>query len=116
MRDQLIALLNDYGYPVRLQGSLAPGEAYPDNFFTIWNASTADGNHYDNGAIWYTWTFSIYFFSTDPGAVLSITESAIRKLKAAGWIIDGKGTDAPSDEITHTGRTFTATFIEQANQ
>lgn len=114
MRDQLIDLLwNEYGYPVRLQGSLAPSEAYPDNFFTIWNAETADGDHFDNGPIWYTWTFSIYFFSTDPGAVLSVTESAINLLKAAGWIIDGKGTDAPSDEITHTGRTFTATFIEQ---
>lgn len=117
MRDQLINLLEtSFGFPARLQGSLSPKEKYPDSFFTIWNTESADGHHYDNGPIWYTWTFSIFFYSTDPGRVLTVTQTAIEILKARGWIIDGKGTDAPSDEITHTGRTFTATFIEDKEE
>jgi hypothetical protein len=35
MREQFIALLETFGLPIFLQGSLNEGQAYPDNFFYI---------------------------------------------------------------------------------
>ena len=112
MTELLITVLETLGYPVRLQGSLAETEAYPDSFFTFWNNSSADGDHYDNGAIFYVWNFDVNFYSTDPALVYSALEAARAALKAAGFIIPGKGYSAPSDEPTHTGRGFTALIIE----
>ena len=112
MRAELQELLETFGYPVRLQGSFATTEAYPESFFTIWNNETTDWDHFDNNTIGYVWDFSVYFFSTSPSNVINTTRSAINLLKANGWIIDGLGSDAASDEVTHTGRTFDCTFIE----
>ena len=37
MEDKLIEILEAFGVPVFLQGSLADDEPYPDSFFTFWN-------------------------------------------------------------------------------
>ena len=114
MKQTLIdTLKTEFGYPVRLQGSMAKDEQYPDSFFTVWNGSTFDGSHYDNGPIRWIWDFTIYFYSTDPTLVNTIPETAIALLKSTGWIIDGLGYDVPSDELTHTGRAFDALFMEE---
>lgn len=112
MKQELINLLQTFGYPVRLQGSLAPNEAYPQSFFTYWNDETTDGSHYDNDAINYIWTFTIYFYSTNPTLVNSILLEAKTLLKSNGWIVGGKGYDVPSDEATHTGRGIDVIYIE----
>ena len=112
MKQELINLLSTFGYPVRLQGSLAPNEAYPQSFFTYWNDETADGSHYDNDAINYIWTFSIYFYSTNPTLVNTVLLQAKTLLKNNGWIVGGKGYDVPSDEATHTGRAIDVLYIE----
>lgn len=36
MEDKLIELLESFGYPVFLQGSLGSGDDYPSSFFTFW--------------------------------------------------------------------------------
>ena len=113
MRDTLINILAEFGYPVRQQGSLSPSEPYPSSFFTIWNDETEDLSHYDNDAISYTWEYSIYFYSTSPDLVMTVPLRAIEALKSAGWIINGRGYDVPSDEITHTGRAFDCIYIER---
>lgn len=111
MRNTLMNLLKDeFNVPVRLQGSLAPSEAYPERFFTIWNAETEDGHHYDNGPIAIEWDFSVFFYSRDPKDVIDTTTAAIMLLKANDWIIDGRGYDVASDEPTHTGRGFDAIY------
>lgn len=112
MKEQLIELLNSFGYPVRLQGSLSKNELYPDNFFTIWNNSADDGSHYDNDAINYVWNFTVNFYGTNPGIVNTILISAKALLKSKGWIVPGKGYDVPSDEKTHTGRAIDVLYIE----
>ena len=33
-------------------------------------------------------------------------------LKAAGWIVSGRGYDVASDEPTHTGRGFDALYLD----
>ena len=113
MRDRLINILAEFGYPVRQQGSLSPTEPYPSSFFTIWNDETEDLSHYDNDAISYTWQFAVYFYSNSPDLVATIPLEAIDALKSAGWIINGRGYDVPSDEITHAGRAFDCIYIER---
>ena len=112
MKDKLITLLKTFKYPVFLQGSLLPEQAYPPTFFTFWNNSSEDGAHYDNGAIYYVWNFDVNFYSTDPALVYTKLEAARKALKDSGFIVSGKGYSVASDEPTHTGRGFTALIIE----
>lgn len=116
MVELLISVLETFGYPVRLQGSLAEDEAYPDSFFTFWNNSSEDGPHYDNGPINYVWDFDVNFYSTNPALVYGMLEAARVALKNEGFIISGKGRTVASDEITHTGRGIRALKIENNTQ
>ena len=114
MEDRLITILSGrFGYPVRRQGSLSSDEPYPSDFFTFWNDSSEDLSHYDNDAVSYTWRFSIYFYSTNPDHVYTVPLEAVEALKEEGWIINGRGYDVASDEITHTGRAFDCIYIER---
>ena len=112
MKEQLIELLETFGYPVRLQGSISKDEPYPETFFTFWNNSVDDGSHYDNDAIYYVWNFTINFYSVNPVLVNSILIQVKRLLKNNGWIVPGKGYDIPTDEKTHTGRAIDAIYVE----
>lgn len=113
MKDDLITILETFGYPVRLQGSLAEDEKYPESFFTFWNYESVDGSHYDNNPINYVWDFDINFYSIDPDLVNTMLLEAKTKLKSNGWIVSGKGHDVASDEPTHTGRGIHAIYIEK---
>lgn len=113
MTELLIELLETFGYPVRLQGSLRIDERYPDSFFTFWNTESYDNNHYDNDAASYTWDFEVNFYSTDPDLVDQKVKAARSLLKANGFVISGKGHDVGSDETTHTGRGFRALIMER---
>lgn len=114
MDDKLIQLLESFGFPVFLQGSLNKDTAYPNSFFTYWSDESVDGSHYDNDAISWVWSFSVYFYSVDPALVSSIINEQVRKLlKQNGFIVSGKGYDVASDEPTHTGRGIDALIIER---
>ena len=113
MEDVLIQVLENLGYPVRLQGSLLPDEPYPDSFFTYWNDS-ADGISFydgDEGAI--LWTYSLNFYSSDPLLVNSKLIEAKKLLKLSGFIISGAGHSVVSDEPTHTGRGITVLYRQK---
>lgn len=113
MKDKLINVLETFGYPVRLQGSLREDEPYPASFFTFWNGETYDGAHYDNDAIAYVWAFDVNFYSNDPALVNSVLREARDLLKQNGFITSGIGFDVPSDEPTHTGRGMNILIIER---
>ena len=113
MKQALIDLLNTFGYPVKLQGSLTKEEAYPTSFFTFWNNSADDGSHYDNEAINFVWDFTIFFYSVDPDLVNTKLLEAKTLLKQNGWIVGGKGYDVPTDYISHSGRAIDVLFIEK---
>ena len=112
IKDLLIATLDTLKYPVYLQGSLDADAAYPASFFTFWNNSTDDLNHYDNQPIAYEWDFDVNFYSDDPDMVNTVLLTAKTALQAAGFIINGKGHDLPTDVITHTGRGMSVLYRE----
>lgn len=103
MKNKLINALEQFGFPVFLQGTLNPAEAYPKTFITFWTNSTDDNAHFDNKTVSYDWAFSVILYSDDPEIVNTKPDEIRAVLKAAGFIPQGKGFDVPSGEPTHTG-------------
>nr|DAU64764.1 MAG TPA: Protein of unknown function (DUF3168) [Bacteriophage sp.] len=112
MEDNLISILESFGYPVFRQGSLTEDEPYPDDFFTFWNNDSSDHSHYNNDEYGTTWDFDVNFYSTDPEKAYSILAEARKKLKEERWITPGRGYDVASDEATHIGRGIEVYFLQ----
>ena len=110
--DNAIKLLQAICPDVIQQGSLAPSKNYPKRFFTFWNPETSDSAHFDNAARGWVWALDVNFYSTDTLDVYSTLDAAREALQTAGWIIGGKGHAVASDYNTHTGRGFTAVYLE----
>ena len=115
MKEHLIMLLESFGYPVYLQGSLAAPADYPDSFFTFWVFSAPEEAFYDNDANRCVWGFWVYFYSTDPVLVQEKSEQARQLLKRNGFVTEGKPADLAVDVPTHTGAMFTAYGAEEYN-
>lgn len=113
MKELLITLLETFGFPVILQGTLTEEEPYPESFFTIWNNDTFDQEFYDNEERETVWDFDVNFYASDPALVNSKLVEAKQLLKENGFIVRGKGYDVFSDEPTHTGRGMNALKIEK---
>lgn len=107
MKQKLINALVGCGFiegkTLFLHGTLKPDEAYPETFVTFWTDSTDGNAHYDNKAFSVDWAFSVILYSANPVTVNTKPNEIRAALKAAGFIPQGKGQDAPSDEPTHTG-------------
>ena len=116
MKTDLIAILEELGYPVFLQGTLQSEEDYPESFFTFWNFSTPEAAYYDNDAGRAVWGFWLYFYSTSPALVESVPEQARRLLKQHDYILDGKAHDIAVDKPTHTGAFFTVYKYENYSE
>lgn len=112
MEDLLIQILESFGYPVMLQGSLAEEEAYPSNFFTFWNDDSASQGYYDNDEHDILYEYDVNFYSCDPSLVYSKLREAKSALKAVGFIVSGDGHSVASDEETHDGRGITVRFLK----
>ena len=104
MVDLLIETLAPLGYPIKLQGSLAPDEPAPDHFFTYWNDAADGMSFYSDDEHAIDWQFSLNFYSVDPAKVYSVLADAKRLLKSVGWIVTGAGYSLASDDPSHTGR------------
>lgn len=112
MEDLLIEILESFGYPVRLQGSLLEDEPYPDHFFTFWNNDSA-GHFYDNDETHTTYDYSVNVYSIDPERVYSLLREAKKKLKQNNFIVSGDGYGVPSDEPTHDGRGIRVQYLRR---
>lgn len=112
MEDKLIQILESLGVDVIRQGSLPEDAQYPERFFTFWNVESPDHAHYDNEDYGTEWMYNVNFYSVEPLETYSMLVSARNLLKMNGWIVDGKGHDVASDEPSHTGRGFTATYLQ----
>ena len=113
MEDLLIEILESFGYPVMLQGSMLPNDKYPNHFFTFWNNSSDDSNFYDNKEHSTIYNYSINFYSIDPSLVYTKLREAKAELKKHGFIVSGDGHNVASDEPTHDGRGINAIFIRR---
>lgn len=102
MKQILLNVLNTFGYPVFLQGSLGTNEPFPASFFTFQTISSSDIS-FDNIDAYAVYGFQVIFYSNDPRTVESIAAQSRAALKQAGFIADGRGVDIPSEEPTHTG-------------
>lgn len=115
VKQLLIDTINSkYNYPIILQGSMSEDETYPNSFFTFWNNDTFDGEFYDNKESITTWDFDLNFYSNDPFLVDSVLGDVIKLLKEKLFIVDGKGHDVMSDEISHTGRGINILYKEKS--
>ena len=112
--DKLISLLETFKYPVYRQGSMAADAAYPDTFFTFWEQpeQTTD---YDNETKFVIYDFLVYVYSNDPDILANTLKSARTLLKQNNFIILTRGSDAMSDEHTHTGKMFEVAYINTEN-
>lgn len=104
MEDKLIELLESFGYPVMLQGSLGTDTNYPSAFFTFWQNDSFDGSHYDDDARSEIFNYDVNFYAANPSLVYSKLKEAKKLLKENDFIISGSGYTVSSDEPTHTGR------------
>lgn len=112
MEDNLIQLLESFGFPVIRQGSLAPNEAYPDTFFTFWNNEEAGQSYYDNQEVSATYDYDVNVYSSNPDQTYGLLDGARTLLLKNGWIVAQRGYDVASDEITHTGRGMEVIFLQ----
>lgn len=103
MKQQLIDILESFGFPVFLHGSLGEDEPFPPSFFTFQIIDSPDEYPFDNDPTITAWEYQIIFYSSDPHNVEQYAAQSRAALKAAGFIPQGKGRDIPSDEPTHTG-------------
>lgn len=113
MEDNLISILETFGFPVFRQGSLNPSDSYPDTFFTFWNNSENGHSFYDNDVVLIDWDFDVNIYSDDPGLAYTLQKQTRKKLKNNNWIILQYGSDVPSDEITHIGRGMRVAYINK---
>lgn len=112
MEDNLLQILETFGYPIYRQGSMSNDTAYPSTFFTFWNNDSSDHSHYDDNDYGTEWDYEINVYSNDPILTYSVLADARAALKQAGWITVGKGYDVASDEVTHTGRGLEVIYLE----
>lgn len=113
MKQILINALEAFGYPVFLQGTLNPDDAFPDTFITFWTDYTADNAHFENDVYSVEWAFSVILYSNDPELVNTKPDEIRTALKAAGFIPQGKGQDIASGEPTHTGWAMDYIYAEE---
>lgn len=112
--DNLIELLETFGFPVYRQGSLAEDAPYPDTFITFWEnpETTTD---YDNDTKFVIYDFNVYVYSIDPELLAATLSAARTLLKQNNFIIASRGFDVASDEKSHTGKGFEVGYINREN-
>lgn len=112
MVDNLIEILESFGYPVYRQGSMSEDDSYPGTFITFWNNGSPDHAYYDNKDYGTVWGFNVYVYSDNPELTYSVLGEIRTALKNNGWIVPSNGFDVPSDEETHTGRGLEIAYLK----
>lgn len=116
MEDNLIKLLESFGYPVIRQGSLAENEPYPQTFFTFWNNGEYEQKAYDNTTIAVVVDFDVNVYADDPAKVYELLQQARTLLKNNGYQTPDRGHDLASDVDTHTGLGMNVTYLQRLNE
>lgn len=102
LKDDVITALSPLGYPVYLQGTIAP-EQRPKSYFAFFFYASTTGASYDNAAAYYLPSLTVMFFSTDAELVATAPELARDALEKIDYIPQGIGNDVLSDDPAFTG-------------
>lgn len=110
--DKLISALNSFcGGEVFEQGTLAASEEYPETFITYSFASDSC-DYLDNKEVASSWSGAVILYSSDYKKIESLPPEIRKALRAAGFIVKGKGAPIPSPRPTHDGWALDFDFIE----
>lgn len=112
MKQILLNVLNTFGYPVFLHGSLGENEPFPPAFFTFQTVGSSDIS-FDDTDTHAVYRYQVFFYANDPVTVESVAAQSRAALKAEGFIPDGRGIDIPSEEPTHTGWVTEYLYIKE---
>lgn len=112
MWSELEKVFLETGVDYHRQGSLSEGKKWAKSFFTFWNFNTPDEGFYDNESHRTVWYWQVYYYTSNPATLYTGIEDFISKAKSAGFIVDGKGIDIPSDRPDYVGRMVTVIWIE----
>ena len=97
------------GTTIFQQGKFPVELSYPNEFVTF-QTSTVDGTHYNDDVLFTVWNVTVNYFSNSIRQLETRVKEIRDVLKANGFIINGKGEDAMSDEQSHTGWRMVFTF------
>lgn len=112
MKDFLYSLLEVYGYPVILQGTMAEDEPYPESFITFQTLGSSDQDFFDGNPFGTQWRFYVVFYSSNPELITTMAKRIYTDLRSAGFVPQGKGHDILSDEPGWTGWVNEYYFLE----
>ena len=117
MWENLENVLNKFeeatGAPYFRQGSLVNVDPLPATFLTFWNTTTPESSFYDDEAHSAIWTWTIYFYTTDPSIIYTAPTQFLKLAKAEGFILQGKANDIPSGIEGYVGRYLTLKYFEK---
>lgn len=114
MFDKLQEIFEELGYKNLYfrQGSFNEEDPIPPSYFAFWNNNSAHDSHYNNGNHRVIWTWSIYFYTTDPQKIYTTMEEFLVKAKEKGFTLHDSGYDIPSDLPNYIGRMTQIDYIE----
>lgn len=112
-RDEVIGIIEETGFKYWKMHEMPAETAYPSSFFTYLCEDAPFSEFYDNRPTAILWTFAIGFYSNRKRTIDDEMAKLVKRLLAAGWIVDSPGVDVESDEPTHTGQRIIAQKIEQ---
>lgn len=110
--NELFEVFEKLGLPYFRQGTLSDDE-YPNSFFTFDNFDSQNGSFYDNSERRYSMKVNVYFYTNDPRLVYSKMNEFIEASKSKGFIVEGRGKDAPSGKQEYVGRYVTINVIHR---
>jgi len=115
IKDDLLNVLEQFGFPVFLQGTIEPDAEFPADFITFQITASDTAAAFDNDDVLTAWDINVNYYSNNPLNVATFPEQIRAALKNAGFIPQGRGVDLPTDEPAFTGWAMDYYKLEQNN-
>ena len=112
MWSKLEEVFKKTGLDYSRQGSYSEDAEYPSSFFTFWNYDLPEDGFFDNEAHRAIWYWQIYYYTNNPATLYSKVDEFVKLAKEAGFIVEDRGRDIPSDRPDYPGRMITIKYIE----
>lgn len=113
MIDKLLEVLTKFcGGQVYEQGTLAPDKDYPAESFITYSIAGSECVYLNNNEALTRWSGSVQFYSSDYSLIPAQPFEIRRELKAAGFIVSGKGFPLISPRPDWSGWAFDFDYME----